>query len=71
MTLRDEYDYYTGQEADNMTPSGSVVLRKGGTLKDIRWEEFDPEECNRFGCKEKRGEGFYCPPHQKDFDERI
>lgn len=68
--MKEEYDYYTGLEADNMTPSDRVVRRSAGTVPDLRWTNFDPTECNQFGCKEKRGAGWYCVFHQIEFDGR-
>ena len=68
-TGAEEYDYYTGMEADNMTPSESVVLRGPGALPDLRWTDVDLVKCTRFGCKEKRESEFYCAAHQKEHEE--
>ncbi len=63
----EEYDE-DGLEANNMTPSDSVVRVGRGTVPDIRWSDI-PVGCWWFGCDEKRAVGNYCEPHQKEFDQ--
>lgn len=69
----EEYDFYTGCEADNMTPSGSVVFSR-----KKEWPRYYPNEiggilwkdaeyiCLFDGCFGKRVLGIYCADHQSE-----